>query len=120
MARLKLERVKDLDVAKARLAAIKSISPTLDLGGGITVVNYQAIIEELTNKLAEYNTTLSKVDDLYNSSIDILNKLRDISERMLAGVAAKYGKKSSEYEMAGGTRKTEKKKPTKKAATKPV
>ncbi|BAZ67792.1 hypothetical protein NIES4106_25490 [Fischerella sp. NIES-4106] len=31
----------------------------------------------------------------------------DISERMLTGVACKYGKDSSEYEMAGGVRKSD-------------
>ena len=40
--------------------------------------------------------------------------IRDLSERMLAGVASKYGKDSSEYEMAGGTRKSERKRPTRK------
>lgn len=33
---------------------------------------------------------------------------------MLAGVASKYGKDSNEYEMAGGTRKSEIKRPAKK------
>jgi hypothetical protein len=31
---------------------------------------------------------------------------------MLAGVAAKYGKDSDEYEKAGGVRKSERKRPT--------
>ena len=33
--------------------------------------------------------------------------MADTSERMLAGVAAKYGRDSTEYEMAGGTKKSE-------------
>ena len=36
-------------------------------------------------------------------------------ERMLSAMGDKYGKDSSEYEVAGGTRKSERKKPTKKA-----
>ncbi len=38
-----------------------------------------------------------------------------VSERMLIAVAAKYGKDSYEHEMAGGIRKSERKRPTRKA-----
>lgn len=40
-----------------------------------------------------------------------------MSERMLAGVAARYGKDSSQYEQAGGVRKSERKRPTRKTKT---
>jgi hypothetical protein len=33
----------------------------------------------------------------------------DLTERMLAGVGSKYGKDSTEYEKAGGVRKSERK-----------
>ncbi len=42
--------------------------------------------------------------------------MSDTSERMLAGVAAKYGRDSTEYEMAGGTKKSERRRPGAKAA----
>ena len=42
--------------------------------------------------------------------------LRDLNERCLSGVAAKYRKDSSEYEKAGGMRKSERKRPVRKAA----
>ena len=38
-------------------------------------------------------------------------KLDELTTRMLAGVAAKYGKDSREYEQAGGTRTSERKTP---------
>lgn len=40
--------------------------------------------------------------------------IRDYSERILLGVAMKYGKNSDEYEMAGGIRKSERKRPVRK------
>ena len=52
MARKKLERVPDLEKAKTRAAGAKSISPTLDLGNGTTLVAYQAVIDSETLKLA--------------------------------------------------------------------
>ena len=110
MARRKLKRIKEYDIAKARLAAIKSINPNLDLGNGITVAVYEAAIGDFSTTVGLYNTTLSTVDDLYNSSIAKIAVMQDLTERVLSGVASKFGKNSSEYEMAGGTRKAEKKK----------
>ncbi len=110
MARRKLERVIELEKARTRLAAVKSIDTVLDLGNNISVVNYETEVNALNTKLAAYNTALSTVDDLYNACIAQIETIRDWNERVLTGVATKYGKKSSEYEMAGGVRKTERKK----------
>ena len=114
MARRKLARIKQYDLAKTRLAALKSIDPALDLGNGMVLVNYQKSVDKFTGLLTNYNTALSTVDDLYNQCNASLLEVQDLSERMLAGVASKFGKNSSEYEMAGGTRKTERKKPAPK------
>lgn len=105
MGRLKLESIKALDKARARLASLKSIDPKLDLGNGLLLNNYASAIDVYAGALDQYNTALSTVDDLYNKCNSSLTLVNDLSERMLAGVASKYGKKSSEYEMAGGTRK---------------
>jgi hypothetical protein len=114
MARRKLSRIKEYDQAKTRLAALKSIDPALDLGNGMTVPNYEKTINDFTTLLGQYNTALSTVDDFYNQCIDSLKGITDMSERMLSGVGFKYTKNSSEYEMAGGTRKSERRKPTPK------
>lgn len=115
MARRKLARVLDLEKGRTRLAAVKSISVELDLGNDITVPNYEAEINLLSTKLNKYNTALSTIDDLYNECIVQIDVLKDWNERILTGVATKYGKNSSQYEMAGGKKKSERKKPTPKA-----
>lgn len=112
MARRKLTRVLDLVKGTTRLAAVKSIDATLDLGSGITLGNYETQISVLANKLSAYNTALSTIDSLYNDCIAQIEVVKDWNERVLTGVATKYGKNSSEYEMAGGKRKSERKKPT--------
>ena len=61
-----------------------------------------------------YNTALSTIDDLYSICIAQIDVIRDWNERVLTGVATKYGKNSSQYEMAGGKRKSERKKATPK------
>jgi uncharacterized protein YukE len=109
MARLK-RTSSHLEVAKTRVASLKSISPTLDLGNGLTVDAYEASIENVDQKLDTYNTTLSNVDSQLNAVDDAEKTLRDMSERMLTGVATKFGKDSDEYEKAGGVRKRDRKK----------
>ncbi len=115
MARKKLIRVPDLDKGSTRLASVKSIDPTLDLGNGITAVNYEIQINLLRSKLANYNTALSTIDDLYNECIAQIDVVRDWNDRVLTGVATKFGKNSSQYEMAGGVKKNERKKQTTKS-----
>jgi hypothetical protein len=68
----------------------------------------------LRTKLATYNTALSTIDDLYNECIAQIDVVRDWNDRVLTGVATKFGKNSSQYEMAGGVKKSERKKQTPK------
>lgn len=105
MARLK-RTSKTLTAAATRLAGVKSIDPELDLGNGITVKEYEKKIEKTSKSLERYNTSLSVCDqneELFDA--DELD-LKDFHERVLLGVATKYGKNSTEYEMAGGKRKS--------------
>ncbi|MFM7859339.1 MAG: hypothetical protein ACKO96_47305 [Flammeovirgaceae bacterium] len=117
MARLK-KTSANLAVAKARVAGLKSISPALDFGNGLTVDAYQASITTIEQLLETYNTTLSTADSQLNAIEDAEKVLRDMSERMLTGVATKYGKDSDEYEKAGGVRKRDRKKPIRTKANK--
>lgn len=107
---------RSLDKAQRRLSSIRSINPKLTLDGGITAADYEKRIAELRNQLDAYNTTLSTVDDLYNKVKLTEKELSEYSERVLIGVAAKYGKNSSQYEMAGGVKKSDRKRPTRKKA----
>ena len=109
MARRKLIRVTDLEKGVTRLAAIKSIDANLDLGNQINVPNYEVQLNLLNTKLAAYNTALSTIDSLYNECISQVEVVKDWNERILTGVATKYGKNSTQYEMAGGVKKSERK-----------
>ncbi len=104
----------DLEKGTTRLAAIKSIDAALDLGNNINVTVYETELNVLRTKLNTYNTTLSTIDDLYNACLAQIDVVKDLNERILTGVATKYGKNSTQYEMAGGKKKSERKKPAKK------
>ena len=113
MARLKTSS-KTYEKAFRRLAAVKSINSGFDLGNGLDANSYEAAITKVKSSMDDYNTTLSTVDERLNTLKEAEKELRDWSERILTGVASKYGKNSSEYEQAGGKRKTERKRPAKK------
>ena len=100
---------RSLGKAEVRLASIKSISPTLDVGESLTVKDYTEKIESLRKSLEAYNTTLSTIDVLLTQLIENEQDLADYSEKILRGIAYKYGNNSHEYQMAGGTRKSDRK-----------
>ena len=97
-----------------RIASLKAIDPTLDLGNGLTVESYQQSIDQVSKVMEDYNTHLSLADSLRSSIKEKL--LRAFSERMLTGVAAKFGKDSEQYQKAGGTKKSERRRPKRKIA----
>lgn len=118
MSRIK-KTSKIVEDANVRVAGIKSIDQDLDLGNGLTVKNYEKEIEETAKALEDYNTILSMADEKLNLYTQKEKSLMALHERMLLGVAVKYGKDSNEYEKAGGTKKSDRKRSTKPTEKKP-
>jgi uncharacterized protein YukE len=118
MARQK-RNSRALGKAEIRLASIKSINSTLDVGEGLTVKDYTEKIESLRKSLEAYNTTLSTIDVLLTQIVENEQELADYSEKMLRGIAYKYGNNSHEYQMAGGTRKSDRKRNVRQSAVLP-
>ena len=114
MGRLK-RTSKVLEKASVRSAGLRSIGQE-DFGGGLTTASYEEAVAETRKKLEEYNEAISLVDERGNILADSEKRLQDLNERVLAGVAAKYGKNSNQYEKVGGVRKDDRKRP---AARKP-
>jgi len=106
-------------IAKAivRSNNLKAISPTLDLGGGLSVVAFDQLIAQTEAAQGDYNQIVAVLDEKGNNLDALLKQTRDMSARMLAGVGARHGKNSNEYEKAGGIRQDEIKR-GKKAPTK--
>ncbi len=91
-----------LTKAERRLAGIKSIDAKLDLGNGLSTAWYEKEVTKLRQAVEEYNMLLSKVDDASNNVEAVEKQLATASENVLLGVKIKFGKDSSQYEMAGG------------------
>jgi vacuolar-type H+-ATPase subunit I/STV1 len=99
-----------LEKATTRASNLRAISPTLDLGPGLTLAEYEQKIASVRAKQETYNTALATLDDLLNNLLAEEKSLDDLNTRMLAGVGARWGKNSTQYEQAGGTRTDERKK----------
>lgn len=104
-----------LDNARQRLAGLKSIRDKEQLGPRLSVEAYEQRIIAFAAKLSEYNGMLALLDQLLNELQRQERELQTETARMLAGVGAHFGPDSSEYEQAGGTRKSERKRPVRKA-----
>jgi len=96
-----------LQKAEKREAGLQSISPILDLGNALTLAKYSDLIQTLRSQIATYNSDLSNLDNQSRQIRGTEQQMRDLSEQMLLGVAAKYGKNSGEYGKAGGVLKSE-------------
>ncbi|MBD2358353.1 hypothetical protein H6G41_27710 [Tolypothrix sp. FACHB-123] len=79
----------------------QSIDPRLDFGDSISLKYLNELTEQLREELNEYNKMLNALDTA-KEKIEVLEKnIRQTSERLISGVATKYGKDSREYEMIG-------------------
>jgi hypothetical protein len=104
-----------LEAARQRLAGLKSINPPPTFGPNVTLNGFEATINQFDQKLKSYNEAVAALDDLQNGLEADEDNLRDMNKRILSAVEAQYGPDSSEYEAAGGTRASERKRPTPKA-----
>ena len=108
MARLR-RKSPVLDIARQRLAGLKAILPAPDLGKALTMEGYEADIDGYSDRQDSYNSKLATLDDETNQLDDLEQRLNDLNQRVLAAVKATYGPDSSEYELAGGTRRSDRK-----------
>lgn len=96
-----------LEKAELRAAGLTAIDPNMDFGDARNLQNMTQVIEEYRSKINIYNTALSVIDSSKTEMEQLDKTLSDLTEKMLIGVALKYGKDSREYEMAGAVRKSD-------------
>lgn len=104
-----------LAVARQRLAGLNKINPTPNLGPNTTVAAYQAVADDTAAIEESHNQLAAQMDDSSNRFDTQEALMVEWNRRVLSAVEAQYGPDSSEYEMVGGTRKSERKKPSKKS-----
>jgi hypothetical protein len=96
-----------LEKAELRSAGLKAIDSKMDFGDNCNLQNLTKSIEELRTTLDAYNIALAMIDSSKTKIDEMEKTLSNLTDKMVRGVAFKYGKDSSEYEMAGGIRDSE-------------
>jgi len=110
MGRPRKSHTRAMDTAQTRIASLQSIDPELDFGNGKNLVAYQEKLQLAQDALSVYNTKLGELDELLNLFNDANKIVSAYNTEMLAAVKAIHGRDSNEYEQAGGTRLSERKK----------
>ncbi len=100
--------------AVVRISRVRTIGDQLNFGPNLTIDNYQQQINQLSEKMSEYNSLLSLLDRLRGEIKIAETALSDTSTQMLKAVAVQFGLDSLEYKQAGGVRKSERKRPARK------
>lgn len=103
-----------IEAARRRLEGFKSIDPKPNYGAGLTEAAFEEAIVAAETLLSRYNQMLSQLDELQNELVAAEKVANDKSKRVLSATEATYGPDSNEYEMVGGTRLSDRKKPGKK------
>jgi hypothetical protein len=96
-----------LDKIEQRMLGFQSIDPNLDFGDSVSLNHLTQLTAQLDRQLDRYNLMLNDIDSA-KVEIETLEKtIRETSERLVNGVAFKYGKDSREYELTGSVRKSD-------------
>ncbi|ABA21874.1 conserved hypothetical protein [Trichormus variabilis ATCC 29413] len=96
-----------LEKAELRSSGLKAVDPNMDFGEDRNLQNMTQIIEQLRGKIDAYNTAIAVINSSKTEIKELEKTLGDLCEKMLIGVAFRYGNNSREYEMAGGVRKSD-------------
>ena len=104
-----------LETAKQRLAGLKKIDSS-KLGPNLSKEMFEGKMTSFTARLDSRNQLNAAMDDSTNATNSEEGELQEWNRRILSAVEAQFGPDSSEYEMVGGTRKSERKRPTRKSA----
>jgi len=109
-----------LELARQRMSGVRSITPLPDYGPSLKIVDYEADITALNDKINSHNGLLSDVDQSQNELEALERVVGDKNVRILAATKAHYGPDSTEYEQVGGTRRSDRKKSGSKKKKEPT
>jgi hypothetical protein len=103
-----------LTQAQSVLEAWKQINPDLTLGE-LTQAALAGELSDASPLLAQIDALETQLTNLRNQRDALFASMWDKVKRVRSGVKAIYGDDSSQYEMVGGTRASERKAPVRKA-----
>jgi hypothetical protein len=103
--------------AKQVVEAIQHIDANFKVGDGVSLAALQNAMGLVEANQGKINSLQAQLTDEFNQRVTANTALWDMVKRIRGGIKAAYGDDSSQYEMAGGTRISERKKGGRKKAT---
>src|SRR5574341_319675 len=107
--------IKKLQTA---IATWQTIDPEMKIGN-LSMADLEATLKRCEALKREINSLETQLTDLRNQRDEAYSTGWSYVTRMRAGIKGIYGDDSSEYEMAGGTRRSERKPRSRKAKVQP-
>ena len=77
-----------LEKAQTRLRGLQSVNPMMDLGNGLTLQDYAALLEVSSSQLQTHNLTLAEADRTRIEFSQAEASVSGLSSRILSAVAA--------------------------------
>ena len=105
-----------LEQAQSVLNAWRQIDETMTVGT-LAVGTLAADITQAAETASQLDALETQLTDLRNQRDTLYTELWDKVKRVRSGVKADYGDDSSQYEMVGGTRRSERKSPARKTTS---
>jgi hypothetical protein len=97
-----------LDKLRVAMSAWKSIDPSLKIGN-LSLGDMQTTLEQGESLKRQMDNLEIQLTDLRNQRDEVFGTGWELITRLRSGVKAIYGNDSSEYDIAGGTRLSERK-----------
>lgn len=104
-----------LKQAKSALDALNKIGGDKLVFGDLTTAVFSSEVQHAAKVEAQMTSLENQMTDMRNQRQEAYASLWAMLKRVRAGVKASFGDDSSQYEMVGGTRLSERKSPTRKA-----
>lgn len=105
--------IDDVIADGERIARVWRDNPTFTLGE-ITLAQLETMISDLRTLRGQVEEARTRLTQLVNQSNDKVAAISTVATRARSGFRATFGPDSSQYEQAGGTRASERKRPTRK------
>ncbi len=102
-----------------QIARVWTENPTFTLGE-VTLPSLQSKITSLRQKRDQADTLRTQLTALTNELNALTNDVANIVTRARSGFRATYGPDSTQYEQAGGTRSSERKRPSSRKSPAPT
>jgi hypothetical protein len=103
----------DVIAAAEKIVRVWEANPTFTLGD-LTLVVFKAELDALREQRGQLEEARRQVTNLVNSTNEQGDKVNENITRALSGIRAVFGPDSTQYDEAGGTRRSERKTPKSK------